>query len=105
MASVMDTHRIVKRLRDAGASEPLAETVADVLKENREAPLGDLATKADLAQLDGRLAQIDGRLAAYATKAELAEAKADVIKWVVGMGFAQVAMILAVLKLFPGGTP
>ena len=40
-----------------------------------------------------------------ATKAELAEMKAELIKWVVGVGFAQVAMILAVLKLFPTGHP
>jgi hypothetical protein len=34
---------------------------------------------------------------------KIAEAKADMVKWVVGIGFAQVATILAVLKLFPGG--
>jgi len=31
--------------------------------------------------------------------------KAELVKWVVGVGFAQAATILAVLKLFPGGHP
>ena len=31
----------------------------------------------------------------------MAEMKAELVKWVVGVGFAQVATILAVLKLFP----
>ena len=42
-----------------------------------------------------------------ATKAELAEAKADLIKWMVGVSFAQAATLIgalfAFLKLFPGG--
>jgi hypothetical protein len=31
--------------------------------------------------------------------------KAELVKWVVGVGFAQVATILAVLKLFPSDHP
>ena len=33
------------------------------------------------------------------TKNDLAETKADIIKWVVGIGFAQMAMLLAVLRI------
>ncbi len=36
---------------------------------------------------------------------KIAEGKAETIRWVVGVGFAQVAMILAVLRLFPGVHP
>ncbi len=36
---------------------------------------------------------------------EMAEMKADLIKWVIGVGFAQVATLIAVLKLFPGNHP
>jgi hypothetical protein len=36
---------------------------------------------------------------------KLAELKADLIKWVLGIGFAQVAAIVAFLKLIPGGHP
>jgi hypothetical protein len=31
----------------------------------------------------------------------MAETKAELVKWVGGVGFAQVATILALLKLFP----
>ncbi len=36
---------------------------------------------------------------------KIAEGKAETIRWVVGVGFAQVAMILAVLRLFPSVHP
>lgn len=43
-----DTHRVVKRLMEAGFSDTQAETVTDVLRESRELDVGQLATKADL---------------------------------------------------------
>jgi hypothetical protein len=112
-ASVLDTHRIVKRLRDAGATERLAETVTDVLREARELDLSQLATKADLAL-------VRGEIAALATKAELAdargdlrreiaEAKTDTIRWVVGTGVVQVlalvGAVIAIVRFLPGGPP
>ncbi len=36
---------------------------------------------------------------------KIAEGKTETIRWVVGVGFAQVAMILAVLRLFPSVHP
>jgi hypothetical protein len=89
--AAFDTLRAAKRLKELGFDERQAEGVADMLREAREVDLSQLATKSDLANL--------------ATRVELAELKADLIKWVVGIGFAQVATILAVLKLFPGGPP
>jgi hypothetical protein len=35
----------------------------------------------------------------------MAETRTELVKWVVGVGFAQVATILAVLKLFPATHP
>ncbi len=37
--------------------------------------------------------------------ARIEAAKSDTIKWVVGIGFAQVAMIVALLRFFPGAHP
>ncbi len=48
-----------------------------------------IATKSDIADV----------------RREMADMKAELVKWVVGVGFAQVATILAVLKLFPSGHP
>jgi hypothetical protein len=35
----------------------------------------------------------------------MAEMKTELIKWVLGIGFAQVAAIVALLRLFPGAHP
>ena len=61
--ATLDTHRVVKRLREAEFSDAQAETVTDVLAEATGASMADLGTKADLAEL--------------ATKAELAELRAE----------------------------
>lgn len=49
----------------------------------------NLATKTDVAEL----------------RREMGDVKAELVKWVVGVGFAQVATILAVIKLFPAVHP
>ena len=112
-ATVLDTHRIVRRLRDAGASEQLAETVTDVLRETRELDLSQLATKADIALLRANIdsfratSKSDLAEAKADLRREIAEVKADLIKWVVGVGFAQVAALIgavfAVVRFLPGG--
>ncbi len=48
-----------------------------------------LVTKADLAAAEARL------------ETKIEQARGDTIKWVIGVGFAQAATILAVLRLFP----
>ena len=60
--TTFDTHRIVKRLKDAGASDALAETVTDVLRENREADPSQLATKNDIALLRQELQLTEQRI-------------------------------------------
>lgn len=91
----IDTHQTVKDLTAAGFTDTQAEALTQALRQVQQIDLSDLATKADIADVRREMA----------TKAELAELKAELIKWVVGVGFAQVAMILAVLRLFPAGHP
>ncbi len=62
--------------------------------------LSNLATKTDLAVLRGEFAALSGEL-----EAKIERTKADLIKCVVGMGFAQVAMLIALLRLIPGIHP
>ena len=81
--AVFNTHAFVKRLTAAGMPEAQAEALADELT-----PLIDerLATKDDLANL--------------ATKADLAEVKADLMKWTFGaIGFQTVIVLGAVIAL------
>jgi hypothetical protein len=51
--------------------------------------LSHLARKLDIADL----------------RRDMAEMRAGLIKWVIGVGFAQVAALIAVLKLFPSSHP
>ena len=89
MISALDTHQTVKRLTAAGFTDAQAEALTSAVKEAVDIDLSNLATKSDTAEV----------------RREMAEMKADLVKWVVGVGFAQVATILAVLKPFPGAHP
>jgi basic membrane lipoprotein Med (substrate-binding protein (PBP1-ABC) superfamily) len=89
MISALDTHETVKRLTAAGFTDAQAEALTSAVKQAVDIDLSNLATKSDIADV----------------RREMAEMKAELVKWVVGVGFAQVATILAVLKLFPSGHP
>jgi hypothetical protein len=69
-----------------------------------EIDLSHLATKADVAGVRTELAELKGDL-----RTEIAAAKFDTIKWVVGVGVVQVGTLIgvayAILKLFPSGHP
>jgi len=75
-------------------------TKDDIRDMATKADIRDMATRSDIRDVKADLAREAAEL-----RREMAEIKAETIKWVVGMGFAQVAMILAVLKLFPAGHP
>jgi hypothetical protein len=88
MATVtLDTHRIVKRLKDAGFTDAQAETVTDIIAETRATDLADIATRADLVPL--------------ATKADVAELETKIIKWLVPLLLGQTGLIVALIKLLP----
>ncbi len=91
--TALDTHETVKKLTAAGFTDAQAEALTGALREVQQIDLSNLATKADLRQ---EISDV---------RREMAEMKADLIKWVIGVGFAQVATLIAVLKLFPGSHP
>ena len=65
-----DTHRAVKALCEAGAAEPLAEAVVATVGD---AITGDVATKADIAEVQTEIAQVRTEIAQVR-----AELKADI---------------------------
>ena len=69
-----DTHQFVQRLKASGLDELQAEAITDIVRE--------ASASANLA-----------------TKHDLAETKADIIKWVAGMLIIQSAVIAALVKL------
>jgi hypothetical protein len=92
--STFDTHEFFNELKGAGFSEQQAEvitklqktTIAATLEQARhDYQLDDLATKRDLKELELRL------------EVKLAENKADLIRWVVGVGVLQTALVTALL--------
>ncbi len=70
-----DTLEYAKHLMKGGFSQIQAETLA---QENKEIFNSNLASKKDLA-----------------------ETKAEIIKWVVGLMFAQSALIISAIKFLP----
>ena len=54
-----DTHSAVKRLTNAGFTEPQAEALSDTV---HQAVTGGVATKADIAELDGKIDALGAEL-------------------------------------------
>lgn len=85
MATItFDTLAFVKQLKSAGYTESQAEAQAQAinqaLSDFQNSRLNELATRADL-------------------QAEIARAKAEIIKWVAGMLVAQAAILATLVKL------
>jgi hypothetical protein len=99
-AILFDTLRLSRTLRDKGHFTPeQAEALAEALGE---AAQGDLATKADLAAVKAEVVAVKADLAKLEAKleAKIAEAKADILKWVVGaIGFQTVVILGALVSL------
>jgi hypothetical protein len=117
---VMDTHRVVKRLKEAGFTDTQAEVVTDIVRDAREAELGLLVTKSDLAEFkvaakadfDGFKVATKADFADFKTaihadmaslraefKSELGNFKVDLFKWLVPLLLGQVALTATLVKL------
>ncbi len=84
-----DTHKFIRRLKEAGIPESQAEGIAEAFQDaSGEA---ELATKRDLREMELHLeAKLD-----KATS----DLKIDLIKWVTGALIAQAAVIATLVKL------
>jgi hypothetical protein len=95
------TAAAILKLQRAGFNEEQVQALAEYFDEQ-------LATKADLAVgIDNVRAELRAAEARLETKieqvrGEVERARSDTIKGVIGVGFAQAATILAVLRPFPG---
>ena len=86
MNAPFDTLKLARRFEAAGFDPKQAGDMAEAIAEATAS--AELATKADLVPL-------------ATTKVDLADAKVGLVKWMVSIAVAQVATVLAVLKLFP----
>ncbi|MEI6709168.1 MAG: DUF1640 domain-containing protein [Methylococcales bacterium] len=94
-----DTHDFVKKLKGVGFSEEQAELITDLQKTTmlntleqakHDYELEDLATKRDLKELELGL------------ELKISETKADLIRWVVGVGLLQITIIAALMLRLVG---
>ena len=94
-AITFDTLTYAKRLRDAGFTEQQAEAQAEALHAVVDE---NLATKRDVEQLrcelKGEMKQMESRL-----RLDLAENKADLLKWIAGLLIFQAGFIVTLIKL------
>lgn len=100
-----DTHEFVKELKDAGFSEQQAEVITKLQKTTVNATLeqakhdyqlDDLATKRDLRELELKLDASFRELELKVAK-DIAESKAELIRWVVGVGVLQMTLITGLI--------
>ncbi len=91
MQMVMDTHRMVKRLKEAGFTDTQAEVVTDVLRDARETDRDELVTKGFLRS---ELTEVKSEF-----RTEIQNLKADLFKWLLPILIGQVAATAALVKL------
>jgi len=82
--AIFDTLQYAKRLREAGVPEKQAEVQAEALREIEQSRFDELATKADIARLEGEI---------------------KLLKWMLGIVIAGIASLIAgiatlILKTF-----
>ncbi|MCJ2143513.1 CCDC90 family protein [Methylobacterium sp. E-066] len=95
-AVAFDTLRFVRTLRDkAKMSSEQAEGLADAIAE---AIQNDLATKTDIAAV-----RTDIEAMRLANRADLADTKAEIIKWMIGtIGFQALVIVGGIVALARG---
>ncbi len=90
---ILDTLAYSETLKAGGFSEQQAVTQARALAEILDR---QMATKAEVAEHENNL-QHAIEVLRLELKRDLAETKADLTRWVIGMGFLQTTIIIGVL--------
>ena len=105
-ALTFDTHEFVKKLKEVGFSEEQAEAITSLQKTTSSSTLeqarhdydlDNLATKRDLKDVELKIELVRSEL-----KRDIAETKAELIRWVVGVGLLQTVLITALLLKLVG---
>jgi len=89
-----DTHKFIRTIKDSGIPENQAEAIAEAFKTAQVE--ADPATKAEVAEHESNLQHVL-RETELRLEARIAEAKADLTRWVIGAGILQTSIIIGVL--------
>ena len=103
-AITIDTYALITTLKDAGVPEQQAKAQIDAMAKfvevareqiEHDHKLDDTASKRDIREIELKI-----ELAKAELKRDIAESKAELVRWVIGAGFMQVALITGlILKL------
>ena len=98
-----DTYAFIRKLKDSGISEEQARAQVEALSTAFEQFQGethftDLADKHDIRELELKIELVKAEL-----KRDMAETKADLIRWIIGAGFLQTALIAGLLLKLSAG--
>ncbi|MDD1608704.1 MAG: CCDC90 family protein, partial [Methylococcaceae bacterium] len=97
-----DTHAFYSELVESGLAEKTAEALTKAVTKIETAKLEELATKRDLKEIELKIELVKSELKRdiETVRKEMAENKAELIRWVVGVGMLQITVITAlILKL------
>lgn len=92
-----DTYAFIRKLKESGIPEEQARAQVEALSSAFEQFQGEthftkLASKHDIRELELKIELVRAEL-----KRDMAETKAELIRWIVGAGFLQTALIAALL--------
>lgn len=92
--TAFDTLKLARRLQAIGLPPAQADGFAEVFSE---VMVTDLATKADLAELRGEF-----RLECEKIRTEIAASRSEILRWIVPLILAQMALTVGVLLRMGG---
>ena len=98
-----DTYAFIRKLKESGIPEEQARAQVEALSTAFEQFQGEthfteLASKHDIRELELKIELLRSEL-----KRDMAESKAELIRWVIGAGFLQTALITALLLKLSAG--
>ncbi|POZ53296.1 DUF1640 domain-containing protein [Methylovulum psychrotolerans] len=111
-AFAFDTHEFFNELKQAGFSEQQAESITRLQRRSADATIGYLRNEHDLDKLvtakdlDARIKETELKMELVraelkrdieTVRREISETKAELVRWVVGVGILQVAVITALM--------
>ena len=98
VAITFDTLEFTEQLKAVGVPDEQAKgqakAFATAIRQVQEGRQDTLATKRDIKEIELKIKELE---------VKLVDGKAEIIKWMFGVSAAQVTLIVALIKLLPGG--
>jgi len=94
-----DTHAFYSELVESGLAEKTADALTKAVTKIEVAKIEELATKRDLKEIELKIELVKSELKRdiETVRKEIAENKAELIRWVVGVGMLQITVITALM--------